>query len=283
MTEVATEPQPTTPFDVYANTDQLESSTLDVIATRLEARYARPEFQQMMVEYLEAMLIDQAETVLDLGCGTGVAARYITGLPTFNGRVTAVDLSDELLVTGRRLAAAEGCHQRIDFRQGDSRRLDLPDNAFDAVVAHTLISHVDDLDAVLTEIARVARPGALIGIFDGDYSSLTFSHPDPTQGKAYDELLIGGLITQPRVMRQLPELLVRAGLDHVAHFGYVVTDVGRADFWAPALDSFRRLLPASGVMSASDAEQWVEARYAESARGVFFGSSNYYAFVARKA
>ncbi len=283
MTLAASESSATIPFDVYGNTDRLDSPILEVIASRLEARYARPEFQQMMIEYVETMQIDQAETVLDLGCGTGVAARYIAGLHNFTGQVTAIDISDHLLESGLRLAAEQGIHDRIDFRQGDSRRLDLPDNSFDAVVAHTLISHVDDLEAALTEMARVAKPGAYIGIFDGDYASLTFSNPDPHQGKAYDELLISGLITHPRVMRRLPELLGKVDLDLVQHFGYVVSDVGRADFWTPALESFRKLLPASGVMTAAEADRWTEDRFEESDRGVFFGSSNFYAFVARKA
>jgi len=142
-----TAPSTTTFFDVYGNTDQLDEPILEVMATRLEARYARPEFQRMMVEYLELMRIDQADTVLDVGCGTGVAARYIAGRPNFTGRVTAVDISDHLLENGRRLAQEQGIDSYIDFRQGDSRRLNLPDNSFDAVVAHTLISHVDDLEA----------------------------------------------------------------------------------------------------------------------------------------
>ncbi len=70
---------------------------------------------------------------------------------------------------------------------GDSRSLGLADAAYDAVVAHTLISHVDDPAAVLREIARVVQPGGKVGIFDGDYASMTFGSDDPQQGRADDE------------------------------------------------------------------------------------------------
>ena len=72
---------------------------------------------------------------------------------------------------------------RVEFRPGDSRKLDLADGAFDAVVAHTLLSHVDDPLAVLKEAARLVRPGGTIGIFDGDYASMTFGHADPAREK----------------------------------------------------------------------------------------------------
>jgi ubiquinone/menaquinone biosynthesis C-methylase UbiE len=62
--------------------------------------------------------------------------------------------------------------------------LRLSGNAIDAVIAHTLISHLPDPYALIDEMMRLVRPGALVGIFDGDYASLTFSHPDPEAGKA---------------------------------------------------------------------------------------------------
>lgn len=272
----------TTPFDVYGNTDRMDEPILETIATRLEARGQRPEFQGMTNDYLDAMQIDQAQSVLDLGCGTGVAARWIAARPGFTGQVAAIDLSDYLVEHGRRLAAEEGIDEQVEFRVGDSRSLDLPDDAFDAVVAHTLVSHVDRLPQALAEIARVVKPGGFVGIFDGDYASLTFSHPDAEQGKVYDEMIISAIITQPRAMRQMPDLLAATDLDLAEHFAYVVSDVGRADYWTPALESFRKLLPAAGVMTSAEAEGWVDERLEESARGVFFGSSNYYGYVACK-
>ena len=64
-------------FDVYGATDKLSDTILEVVATRLEARGKFQSFQKMMKEYLDAMNIDTAKTVLDLGCGTGVATRGI--------------------------------------------------------------------------------------------------------------------------------------------------------------------------------------------------------------
>lgn len=83
--------------DVYRITNELDSATLDVLTIRLEARGKHVRFRQMTSDYLDAMEIDSAATVLDLGCGTGVASRAIARRPGFSGRVTGIDRSPQLV------------------------------------------------------------------------------------------------------------------------------------------------------------------------------------------
>src|SRR5687767_8769875 len=194
-------------MDVYGMTDKLDTTLLEVIVNRLEARGSHPFFIKMLQEYLQAMDIDEAKTVLDMGCGTGVAARMIALRAGFSGRVTGMDLSPYLIEAATRLAQKAGVASQIEFRTGDSHSLDLPDNAFDAVVAHTLVSHVSNPLAVVKEAARVVKPDGMVGIFDGDYASLTFDQENPTKGKADDEAILKAIVTNPRVMRQMPRLL----------------------------------------------------------------------------
>ena len=268
--------------DVYRITDQLDDATLDVLVTRLEARGKHPKFFEMMREYFDAMGIESAGSVLDLGCGTGVATRTIARRPGFSGMVTGIDRSAHLVAAATRLAKDEGLTGRVDFRAGDSHTLGLGDATFDMVVAHTLFSHLDDPRAVLREIVRVVKPGGKVGIFDGDYASMTFVGDDPAKAKADDEAIIGAIVTNPRVMRQMPELLLEAGLKLERAFGHVVADVGRADFWEPAITSFLKLLPKAGAKSVEDAALWVAAMRRRSDRGIFFGASNYYSYVATR-
>ncbi len=268
--------------DVYRITDELDDPTLDAVAARLEARGKHARFISMMQEYLGAMEIDSAATVLDLGCGTGVASRAIAQRQGFAGRVTGIDRSPYLIATAKRFAAGEGVADVTEFRTGDSQSLSLPNAGFDAVVAHTLISHVEDPASVLREMARIVKRGGRIGIFDGDYASLTYGTIDPTKGKATDEMIINALVTNPRVMREMPHLLKEAGLVLEASFAHVVADIGSADFFAPGLQSLVRVLPKSGAMSESEARAWVNAMLRQSDEGTYFGASNFYSYVARR-
>jgi SAM-dependent methyltransferase len=268
--------------DPFRITDRLDPPLLEAMVARLEARGKHSAFQRMLYEYLDAMQIDAATHVLDLGCGTGVAARAIAQRKAFAGRVTGVDLSPYLTETATQLAHQEGVGERVTFAVGDTRLLDFADQSFDAVVAHTLLSHVDDPLAVVKEAARVVKPGGVIGLFDGDYASLTFGNANPDRGKAYDEAVVKAIVTSPRVMRDMPRLLQAAGLDLVASFPSVLAEIGKADFWLSAIEAFRRLIPKSGVMSAEEANAWAESLLRDSESGVFFGASNYYSYIAMR-
>jgi ubiquinone/menaquinone biosynthesis C-methylase UbiE len=268
--------------DVYGATDKLSDTILEVVATRLEARGKFQSFQKMMKEYLNAMNIDSAKTVLDLGCGTGVATRGIIHRTNFSGTITGIDLSSYLVEVAKQLSEEDVENGRIFFRTGDTRSLEIPDETFDAVVAHTLISHVDDPLAALKEATRIVKKGGMIGIFDGDYASLTFSHEDPIEGKKYDEAIIKALITNPWVMRQMPRFLRDAGLDIIKSFSYIIADYGKIDFWTPAIESFRKLIPHSGTMTDEQINTWADHRLKESEDSVFFGACNYYSYVAKR-
>jgi ubiquinone/menaquinone biosynthesis C-methylase UbiE len=268
--------------DVYRITDQLDDATLDIMVTRLEARGRHPRFAEMMREYLDVMAIDSVGSVLDLGCGTGVAARAIAHRPDFRGRVTGIDRSPHLIGAATRLASMEGVASKVDFRAGDSHTLELRDAQFDAVIAHTLFSHLDNPRSVLKEIVRVLKPGGKVCIFDGDYASMTYATDNPATAKASDEAIINAIVTNPRIMREMPQLLREAGLRLIATFPYVVADVGRADFWEPAIKSLVKLLPKSGAMTEGQAADWAATMFRLSDEGTFFAASNFYSYVAAK-
>jgi ubiquinone/menaquinone biosynthesis C-methylase UbiE len=269
-------------LDPYRITDNLEDALLDVMVSRLEARGNHWFFQDVLREYLNAMDIDSANTVLDMGCGTGVAARTVARRVNFSGRVTGIDLSPYLVRAAERLADEEGLGGRVEFRTGDTRALGIPEGRFDAVVAHTLVSHVQETLSVIKEAGKVVRPGGLIVIFDGDYASMTFALDDPVQSKRYDEALISAVVTSPRVMRQMPRLIQQAGLEMIRVFPYIMAEVGTGDFWLSGIDSFEKLAPKSGAMTEAQAASWANALHRASDEGVFFGASNYYTYIAKR-
>jgi ubiquinone/menaquinone biosynthesis C-methylase UbiE len=269
-------------LDPFRITDKLEDVLLDVMVSRLEVRGNHWFFQKVLREYLDAIDIDSASTVLDMGCGTGVAARTIARRTNFSGRVTGIDLSPYLVEAAKRLANEEGLGGRAEFHSGDTRDLDIPDGRFDAVVAHTLVSHVPEALTVIKEAGRVVRPGGLISIFDGDYASMTFALDDPVQSKRYDEALINAVVTSPRVMRQMPRLIQQAGLEMIRTFPYIMAEVGQGDFWLSGIASFEKLAPKSGAMTEAEATSWANALHKASDQGVFFGASNYYTYIARR-
>lgn len=98
--------------------------------------------------------------VLDLGCGTGVLIPHILPRLGASGRITALDLSGEML----RMAREKGFDGRVSLIQADAQRLPFLDASFDALFCNAALPHFSDRRVALREMARVLRPGGLLAI-----------------------------------------------------------------------------------------------------------------------
>ncbi|ATL69396.1 class I SAM-dependent methyltransferase [Nocardia terpenica] len=102
------------------------------------------------------------DMVLDVAAGAGHLGRALAPLVS---HVSAIDLTPEMLVQGRRLADESGL-RNIAFCVGDAVRLPWLDRQFDLVVCRLALHQVADPAAVVREMVRVTRPDGRIGITD---------------------------------------------------------------------------------------------------------------------
>lgn len=269
--------------DVYSRIHELDPATVDAIAARLEARAASPRYMRMLHDYLAEAAVEDVESALALGAGTGVEVRALAGREGFAGRVTALEISERLAAAGRDRAAAEGLADRIGWAIGDAHRLEFPDASFDLVTAHTLLSHVDQPFRVLEEATRVLRLGGRLVVFDGDYATLTFGTEDPEEGRLWDERIIRALIANPRVMRAMPRQFRRLGLELEGARATPLYEIGQADFLLAGLRSFPVLLAKAGVATPEAVQAFVDDQLRASDAGTFFGGYNFVTCVGRKA
>jgi len=64
----------------------------------------------------------------------------------------------------------------LDLCQMDATRLDFSDNTFDLVVSHEVFEHLPDVPAVLSEMGRIMKVGAIAYIYIHNYTSLSGGH-----------------------------------------------------------------------------------------------------------
>lgn len=102
--------------------------------------------------------LQPGQTVMDLGSGTGAAAFVAAPRVGASGRVTAVDISDEMLTMARAGARARAL-TNIDFKEGRGEAIPCPDQSHDTILASLSLMYVIDREAAAREIARVLRPG----------------------------------------------------------------------------------------------------------------------------
>jgi 2-polyprenyl-6-hydroxyphenyl methylase/3-demethylubiquinone-9 3-methyltransferase len=101
----------------------------------------------------EKLLERGQRRLLDVGCGGGLLAEEFARA---GFQVTGIDPAPETIETARTHAGTSGL--AIDYRTGVGEQLPFPDGSFDHVACCDVLEHVDDVDRVVGEIARVLRP-----------------------------------------------------------------------------------------------------------------------------
>ncbi|MGC4109183.1 MAG: class I SAM-dependent methyltransferase [Nocardioides sp.] len=108
--------------------------------------------------------------LLDVGAGPGTITADLAGLVR---ELVAVEVNEEAAAITRSGLAERG-YADVEVRVDDVHRLALADAEFDVVHAHQVLQHVADPVAALREMARVTRPGGLIGVRDSDYAAFAW-------------------------------------------------------------------------------------------------------------
>jgi SAM-dependent methyltransferase len=128
----------------------------------LEER-GRSGYMAIVRALLDALAIMPGESVLEVGCGSGVIMRELAHRTMGANRLIGRDMNPYLLREARALARREGLLGRIDFGEGRAEALPLADGAVDVALSSTVFEE-GDAELMLSEIVRVTRPGGRVGI-----------------------------------------------------------------------------------------------------------------------
>ena len=107
----------------------------------------------------------EGETVLDLGSGGGIDVLLSARRVGETGLAYGLDMTDEMLELAQHNAREAGVRNAI-FLKGHMEEIPLPASSVDVVISNCVINLSVDKQAVLSEIARVLKPGGRLGISD---------------------------------------------------------------------------------------------------------------------
>lgn len=158
------------------NHETSDAATADaMLKARHRAMWALGDFPTVVADLVhdhgpvlvEAAGVGPGDAVLDVGAGSGNVA-----LPAAvaGARVTASDLTPELLEAGRQVAEARGLD--IRWEVGDAESLPYADDSFDRVLSCAGVMFAPHHQRAADELVRVCRPGGTIGLISWTPESL---------------------------------------------------------------------------------------------------------------
>jgi ubiquinone/menaquinone biosynthesis C-methylase UbiE len=144
---------------------------MDAAAIKAFFEDVASDWDTMRLAYYDERVIEQlaertqltgAETVVDVGTGTGFVA---AGLAPHADRVLGFDNAAGMLDVARKNLESLSI-SNVELAEADVHALPLPDDAADATVANMVLHHAHDPASMIAEMARVTRPGGWVAITD---------------------------------------------------------------------------------------------------------------------
>jgi ubiquinone/menaquinone biosynthesis C-methylase UbiE len=112
---------------------------------------------------VELLGLEPGMRLLDVCCGTGASALPAAKAVGKEGKVTGVDLAENLLELARKKAEALHLDQ-MEFVKGDMTALPFEQESFDAVIIVFGIFFVPDMEGQVRKLWRLLRPGGKLAV-----------------------------------------------------------------------------------------------------------------------
>lgn len=182
-----TEPRRETHFGFQTVDESAKAGMVQGVFSRVAARYDLMNdlmsggihrlWKDAMMDWLAPR---PGQRLLDVAGGTGdISFRFLRRAGE-TAQATVLDLTEPMLVEGRRRAEAEDLGAQLDWVVGDAMALPFPENSFDAYTISFGIRNVTRIEDALTEAFRVLKPGGRLMVLE--FSQL----PEPMLQRLYD-------------------------------------------------------------------------------------------------
>jgi len=117
------------------------------------------------LQAIKKLSLKRGDSVIELGCGTGLNFPYLMDRIGPDGKLTGVDLTPGMLDVARAKVGGGGW-KNVELIQSDVAAYDFPEG-INAVIATGLFGYVPEYDRVIRRISQSLVPGGRLVILDG--------------------------------------------------------------------------------------------------------------------
>jgi ubiquinone/menaquinone biosynthesis C-methylase UbiE len=114
------------------------------------------------VELADRLPIKPGDRILDIGCGLGGPARYLSR--RFQCTVSGIDITPNFVEAANKITALLGMEDQVTIVHGDGQHLPYRDAAFDGAYTQHVTMNVADRPRFVEEAYRVLKPGAFFAL-----------------------------------------------------------------------------------------------------------------------
>lgn len=251
------------------------------IARILDDAYQGSDVTKRRMANFDALKLQPAEVVLDIGCGPGFLTLEMSRAVGERGRIVGMDPSEAM-----RQTAKERCAERsnVEIINGSANEIPRDPGHFDKAVAVQVFEYLNDIPGALLELSRVLRIDGRLVIGDIHFDSLVWfsGHPERMSHvlSAWDRHLVDRGV--PAI---LPNLLQENGfaVESVRALTIVDTSLrpdGLANMMLHLIEAF---IAKQDGFSAEDARSWAGEQEDLATQGRFFFSCTHFVTAARNA
>lgn len=252
----------------YASTN--DADVQDRAVDWLETQAVHPFIKETGRRAMDFLELRPGESVIDVGCGTGVFLPPLVAAVGAEGSVVGVDHAPTFLAQARQRVAEAGVSDNVILREADAMALPFADDSFDAAHCERVLMHLASPADAIGEMSRVVRPGGRVVAAEIFAHGATSDHPDPETHATIYRAMVAGL-RNPRMGIELRRLFLQAGLEDVN--GTVVVDF-ETELDPDEAEEYRALageLAERGELDAAQAAAAADALVEQAARGEHCG------------
>src|SRR5919108_127835 len=253
--------------DFFGDVNEMPPEPVSLIAEVLEAMSSEPGFRAARRALIQDLRLSEGGHVAEVGCGTGAALPDLLGAVGAGGLVSGADPSRPFLERARERASRLGAGAA--YEEADGRKLPWADASFDAAFCDKVLVHVSPPGQVISEMARVTRPGGRVGALEW-LPRFTISCTDPDLAERYNDvyrMAVCDYQVSANLERHLQDcgLVEVAGNTHLAH----AASLDDHPFWRLFLIEQIPLFAHAGLISEEDGARFAADIEELSRRGAF--------------
>ena len=266
--------------DVFLSIDDQPKESLSIISERLETRSSKGQFAKFTNEYFSLLDFDYNSKILELGGGTGVIGRNFIKFNKFKGKYVVSDLSKELLNYGLKKAKKLKLDTNLEFKQIDAMSDKVIEvDMYNAVIMHTLVSHVLDPARVIENAKKYLKKTGKIIIFDADYETLLMASGNKSLDEVVNKAIKKGCVAQPKVMREIPSIAKKLDLKLLNFKSNLLFEAGNAEFFYGMGKALSSAVVKSNQLDESIAIKWISEIERSMSKNTFFGMCPYITYI----